>query len=226
MNRRRIVLIVSAVVLALIGTGVVYSYINSADQRALNGVKAVSVLVASKPIPAGTAWSSIGQYTSTQSFPESSVPTSSLKSTSAAVGGSKVTTFAVSTGQVLTSEMFAATAAPATGSLQIPGDRQALTIALTPKADVGGYVNPGSDVAVYTGLAQTTLLIERLRVLAVSQAPLVGLTGPGATSPSQESLMVTLAVTQQQAQQLVTAQNHGGLYLALLTSTSTPLSAK
>ena len=95
MNRRRLVLIISAVVLALIGTAVVYSYISGADRRALNGVKAVSVLVASKPIPAGTDWSAIGQYASTESFPESSVPTSSLKSTSDAIGTGKVTAFAI-----------------------------------------------------------------------------------------------------------------------------------
>ena len=52
---RRILTIVLAIVLAIIGTGAVLIYAKGADQRALAGQKAVTVLVATQQIPAGTS---------------------------------------------------------------------------------------------------------------------------------------------------------------------------
>lgn len=227
--KRRIVLIVSAVVLALLGTVVVYSYINNADKRALDGVKAVTVLVASGPIPAGTPWGDVknGKYTTTQSYPASSVPNTALKSTSDLSG---VTKFAVQTGQVLSTEMFGAKAAAATGSLTIPGNLQAISVSLPSNADVAGYVQSGSEVAVYS-IVQTAhpvngsavfgtqqysskLLLPQTEVLAVSQS-----TGSG-NSGASGALLVTLAVSQKDAERLVLAQKVGDVYLSLLSSSS------
>jgi pilus assembly protein CpaB len=124
----------------------------------------------------------------------------------------------------------------ATGTLTIPGKLQALTIGLAPKAQVGGFPAAGAEVAVYAtfklakpvgaGVALTgdpyvtRLLIPRVSVLAVSQPAVASTTNGGSTSPSQESLMATLAVTQEQAEKVVLAQQTGTLYLALLSSTS------
>jgi pilus assembly protein CpaB len=51
---RRILAVVGALLLALVGTGAVFAYVNRADARAVEGQKAVTVLMAAKEIPAGT----------------------------------------------------------------------------------------------------------------------------------------------------------------------------
>ena len=53
--KRRLLISALALVLAAFGTGVVFAYVKSADNRAIAGLKAVSVLVASRQIPSGTS---------------------------------------------------------------------------------------------------------------------------------------------------------------------------
>lgn len=234
--KRRPLLIVAAVLLALLGTVAVYAYAHSADKRAVNGLKATTVLLVTKTIPAGTPWSAIasGGYTTTESVPTSAAPATALTESSPAVPSDQVATFAVTTGQILVREMFAAPVAT-TGALAIPGKLQALSISLSSNADVSGFPQAGSQVAVYSthqlqhapgGAAQqiggspyaTKLLIPRVAVLAVSQAAPSNVNGSG--TGASGSLLVTLAVTQQQAERIILAQKVGDLYLALLTDSS------
>ncbi|MQA27949.1 MAG: hypothetical protein GEU94_21400, partial [Micromonosporaceae bacterium] len=56
---RRILAVLLAVVLAVIGAVSVLLYVNTADSRALAGKKAVTVLVAKERIPAGTSGEAI-----------------------------------------------------------------------------------------------------------------------------------------------------------------------
>ncbi|BBH17207.1 hypothetical protein Back2_14940 [Nocardioides baekrokdamisoli] len=233
--KRRPILIALAVLLALIGTGAVYAYVHTADSRAVNGMKAVSVLVVSKEIPVGTPWSSIasGGYVTTESVPASAAPSTALSSTTADITPTFMATFAIHTGQLLTREMFAAKAATV-GALQIPGKLQALTISVPLPADVMGFVQNGSQVAVYalvqlqhspnanqqvgTNPIVSKLLIPRVTVIAVSQPAPTSVSG-GGPAPTG-SLLVTLAVDQQQAERLLVAQKVGDLYLTLLTDSS------
>lgn len=234
--KNRPILIALAVLLALVGTGAVYFYVHSADSRAVNGMKATSALVVTKEIPVGTPWSSVaaGGYVTSESFPASATPSTALTSTTTAgVQAANVATHAIPTGQILVREMFAQKPA-STGVVSIPGQLQALTISVPTSADVAGYVQNGSEVAVYS-LVQlqhpgtsgqqissnpivSKLLIPRVGVLAVSQAAPSSVNG-GGPAPAG-SVLVTLAVTQQQAERIILSQKIGDLYLALLTDSS------
>ena len=55
MDRRRILLIIAAVIAAM-GTLLVFLYVRSADARAQDSVEAVQVLTASQPIAAGESY--------------------------------------------------------------------------------------------------------------------------------------------------------------------------
>ena len=55
--KRRILTITLAVLLAAVGTVAVLAYVHHANVRAVNGVQAVSVIVAQRAIPSGTAGS-------------------------------------------------------------------------------------------------------------------------------------------------------------------------
>jgi len=233
--KRRPILIALAVLLALIGTGAVYAYVHTADSRAVNGMKAVSVLVVSKEIPVGTPWSAIasGGYVTTESVPASAAPSSALSSTTADVTPTFVSTYAIPAGQLLVREMFATKPAQV-GVLAIPGKLQALTISVPISADVAGYVQNGSEVAIYslvqlqhpvssgqqvgTNPIVSKLLIPRVTVIAVSQ-PAPSSASGGGTAPTG-NLLITLAVNQQQALRIILAQKLGDLYLSLLTDSS------
>jgi len=232
--KRRPILIVLALLLALIGTGAVYFYVHSADSRAVNGLKATTVLVATKQIPAGTPWSAVaaGGYASTESVPASAAPASALSSISANVASSSVATFSIEPGQILVREAFGEKPS-AVGVLTIPSPLQALTISVPANADVAGYVQNGSQVAVYSinQLQKSTIndqlggtpyiskiLLPRVSVLAVSAAAPSSVNGSSASSAG--TVLVTLALTQQQAERVVLAQKLGDLYLALLTDAS------
>jgi pilus assembly protein CpaB len=232
--KRRPILIALAVLLALIGTGAVYVYVHSADSRAVNGMRATTVLVATKQIPVGTPWSQVasGGYVSTESVPASAAPATALSSTSANIATGYVATYSIAPGQIVVREAFGQQPA-STGVLTIPGTLQAVTISVPANADVAGYVQPNSQVAVYSvnqiqkssinnqfgGTPYVSkLLLPRVKVIAVSAAAPTSTNGTGAGAAG--TVLVTLALNQQQAERVVLAQKLGDLYLGLLTDAS------
>lgn len=237
---RRIALIAIAVLLALVGTFAVYSYAHNADKRAVDATKAAQVLIAQKQVPAGTTWSEAvkGGYFSQERIPATAAPASAVASTNAAISGDEVATADIASGQIVLRPMFGVKV-PATGVLAIPTGMQALAVSLPSNADVAGFVESGSEIAIYTtfklndksttssangalggaDLMATKLLLPRISVIATSQGAPSDVTGKGANG-SAGTVMVTLAVTQDQAQRIILAQQVGSLYLALLSDTS------
>jgi pilus assembly protein CpaB len=205
---RRILTIVLAIVLAVIATGAVLLYVRGADKRALAGLKPVSVLVANQQVPAGiTAGTALadGMF-SHQKLPASSVPSDAVR---AITGQLKplVLSAGLPSGQLLLKPMLVTTLAASTG-LAIPKGMVALSLQFCLARDVSGYVQPGSEVAVFntfvlvkpgstpptrscdginvtsgTTAVHTRLVLPRVKVLAVGPAaPTTGTTGTTATS--------------------------------------------
>lgn len=248
---RRIGLTALAVVLALAGTFAVYLYAHQADQRAVAATKATTVVYARSQIPAGTSWADAlkaGQL-ATESVPTNAAPAQALHATQGAMPGEQVANAAVGAGQIVVRSMFGAKKAT-TGLLQIPGSNMAISVSVPSNAEVAGFVQPGSQVAVFmtynvgqgdkqtlaeqpgsgsgTGADHyaTKMLLPRADVLAVSQGAPTDLNGSQASaslSSSQASgnVLVTLSLTQKDAERLVLAQQVGDLYMALLSQSST-----
>jgi pilus assembly protein CpaB len=235
MNRR--VLIVLAAVLALVGTVATYTYIKSTDARVLAGKAATSVLIVAKRIPAGTSMKDIkvGGYIRVDAVPASAKPAgalahlSDITSTDVALGD-------VQTGQVVLSNMFGEIT-PMTSGLTIPDGMVAVSVTLAANADVAGYVQPGSQIAIFDTFVMlddkgtpagskgggvktdnwaTKLLLPRVSVLAVSHAAPTG-TQQGLAS---DSLLVTVAVNQADAERVIHVSQTGSLYVALLSDRS------
>ena len=261
--KRRVLTVVVAVLLAVVGTVAVLAYVRQADNRALEGQKAVTVLVAQKVIPSGTSADTAMQdgLLSSQRLPASSVPVDALSSITPALGP-LVMSAAVQPGQVLLRPMLVTPAqATATGALAIPRGMVAVTIPLCMSEAVAGYVQPGSQVAVFDtyatkkanlqescdqsgqsnqaqgkGAAITRIVLPRVLVLAIGQAPSSGTTststtasGGASTQSSQTdpaasgptgAVLVTMAVDQADAERLIVITRAGLPYLALLTSSS------
>ena len=136
--------------LAVLGTGGVLAYVRQADNRALAGQKAVSVLVAGKLIPSGTtaaaAWRD-GLLTS-QKLPAAALPADAMSSIPPGLGA-LVLSADVQRGQLLLRPMLV-TAAQVTSGLPIPAGMVAVTVNLCMPEAVAGYVKAGSEVEVFS----------------------------------------------------------------------------
>jgi pilus assembly protein CpaB len=117
-------------------------------------------------------------------------------------------------------------------SLQIPDGMMAASVNLTDPGRVAGFVNPGSQVAVFlsgtdpqSGQAYTRLLLDRVTVLGVgSTTPVSTTTTDQSGASTTEQLprtLITMALDQQQVEKMTFAASNGELSFALLTDKST-----
>ncbi len=246
--KRRLVIVMLALVLAAIGTGGVFVYVNGADTRALAGMKAVSVLVAKKSIPSGTSAGTALKtgLLASEKLPAASVPANALRSVTPALS-SLVMSADIPSGQLLLRPMLVKTT-QVTGGLAIPGGKIAVTVNFCLPEAVAGAVQAGSQVAVFdtvvTGgagvtaqpgcagshqqpagsIVKTRLVLPRAQVVSVGISA-AGLASPAASSGSGSSatssgMLVTLAVSQRDAERLIQLTETGLPYLALLTTSS------
>ncbi len=191
---RRILTIILAIVLAVIGTGAVLVYAKGADQRALSGQKAVTVLVATQQIPAGTsARTALADgMLAKQKVPASSVPADAVRSLTSDLKP-LVASATIAPGELLLRPMLV-TAVASTSGVAIPAGMMAVTIAMCVPEAVARYVYPGSQVAVFDTYVKkgslsanwtcgsksleakdgttiiTRIVLTRVKVLSVSEA--------------------------------------------------------
>jgi pilus assembly protein CpaB len=237
---RRIVLIAVAVVLALFGTFAVYGYARSADQRAVAGGKAVQVVVATKRVAAGTTWKDAvsSGVLSVQNMPASATPQNSLTGLDAGISQDSVAQSDIAPGQLVLREAFGPATAQ-TGVLAIPKGKIAITVGIADDADVAGYVAPRSQVIIFVTaplkLAQgakapttsgdeltvTRTVVPRATVIATSQAAPTNLVGASKDSTATGgSVLVTVALSQPDAERVINQQKIGQLTLGLLSDSS------
>jgi pilus assembly protein CpaB len=238
MDRRRILLII-AVAVAALGTLLVFLYVRSADARAQDSVDAVQVLTVAQPIASGESYDDalaagkivpkgiarVQLLANVQTNPDA------LKGTVALQG--------MLPGEQIVADKFGANAADAASPLGIPKGKLAVSVNLTDPDRVAGFVNPGSEVAIFvtgtpevTGTdpgasagSQTRLLLERVTVLGVgSTTPVTTTTTAEDGTQQTEQLprtLLTLALSQGDAQQVILASKTLEVTFALLTTDST-----
>ncbi len=251
--RRRIGIVILAILLAVIGTTAVLAYVRQADQRALAGQKGVSVLVATAQVPAGTPPAAARRLVrrASKATPAAPRPPDAVSSIGPGLGGLVFSTSAAP-GQLLTRAMLVTSVQSASG-MQIPAGMIAVTIQVCLPEAVAGNIRAGSQVAVFdtyapgattftaqtdcTGPHQqqsyasvhTRLILPQVQVLSVGQASMgsSSVLGPGFGSSSAPSAissqgteLITLAVSQADAERLIQISVAGVPYLALVTPSS------
>lgn len=228
---RRILGVLLAIILAVIGTGAVLLYVYSAKNSVAEGQTAVKVLVAKQRIPAGTSGESIRGKELVEEIvmPAATVPADSLTSIATELD-KLVLTHDVQPRQLVLKGMFGA-ATRLSGGIAVPEKMLALSVKTAVEEEVGGFVRPGSQVAVFVtfvgndGKAITKLLLPRVETLAVGA---YGQDGETSSQPDSDeskpagtvTLLVTVAVSQADAEKLVHAVRYGKIYMALLTDSS------
>jgi pilus assembly protein CpaB len=223
---RRLALLIAAVLVAAIGTGLVFAYVKKADDRAIADQQPVTVLVAKTSIAPGTRVvdaANAGAF-QTKEFPQAAVVAGALSSVDPVKDQVVLTT--IFPGQQLLTGMFGATAA-SNASIAIPPGQIAASFSFGDPQRVAGFVQPGSNVVIFLtsalagGASSTRVLLPKVTVIAVGPTTITPPADPAQANPeAQPRAMLTLALTQAQAERIIFAQGNGAMYLGLLNDKS------
>ncbi len=228
---RRKVLLVGAVLAAVLGAALVFVYVQGADARAASKYDLVDVLTATDVIQSGETIESASQSGKLKldHVPEGQLVDGYMTSIDTLSG--QVALATIYPGEQIIAARFGSEAA-APSDLQIPKGKLAVSVNLTDPARVAGFVNPGSEVAIFlsgtdaeSGKTFTRVLLDRVTVLGVGSTTPVSTTttdetGQQTTEQLPRTLM-TLAVDQKDAQRVLYASGNGELAFGLLTQDST-----
>jgi pilus assembly protein CpaB len=209
---RRTMLLVAAFVVAALGTTLVFLYVNGVNDRALADQKTEGVLVATKQIGAGTTGAAAEEAASWElrRVVKASIADNALADASTIQD--KVALAPIFPGEQILSTKFGASAN--TSSLVIPAEKIAVSVPVAPEQALGNFIVPGTKVAVFItenlpSGPHTELLMPEVEVIAVGDRTLTS----GAEAAT--SSLITFAVTQQEAEKLVSNSQSGTLQLAL-----------
>ena len=221
---------VAAVIVAALGGLLVFLWAQGADSRAEDRFDTVEVLKATAIIEPGEK---IEDAQAAGKLALSSVAQDALlngyqTNTEALAGTTAMQT--IYPGEQIIADKFG-TGGAASSPLPIPDDQIAISVNLTDPSRVAGFVNPGSEVAIFvtgtdaaTGVGYTRLLLPRVGVVGVGNTTPVSTTTTDETGASTtEQLprtLLTISVDQRQAEKILFAQANGELAFGLLTESS------
>ncbi|MCF6377277.1 Flp pilus assembly protein CpaB [Nocardioides KLBMP 9356] len=237
MARRSVLLLVAALI-ALAGTAMIVLYVQGIDARATKDQELVEVLVATETIDIGE---SVSDAQDAGKIEKSEVRRADLVDGSLSSTTSIADDVAVGTiypGEQLIAKKFGTLGD--TQSLVIPDDMMAMSVELTDFERVAGFVNPGNEVAVFTTTLNavqiqpdgkekklgtyTRIVLSRNLVLGVGTTSVTSRTTQdedgGSSTEEVAKTILTIAVTQDQAEKLIQADRTGELNFALLTDDS------
>jgi pilus assembly protein CpaB len=222
---RRSALLVTGIVVAALGTLLVYLYANNIQRTVSADGELVTAYVATAPINVGTSGEQVPGGIEAKELPASIVPGDAVTDPAALAG--QFTIVPIAAGQVVLTGMFGDPAQ--VGSLPIPEGQMGVAVQLDDSQRVAGFVFPGSEVAVFAtvenpdGTSTTRLLLPRSTVAAVGPTTVVSrTTGEGEQANTEEisTAILTLALAQPDAEKLIFAQQQARLHFALLTPQS------
>ncbi|NLT53679.1 MAG: Flp pilus assembly protein CpaB [Actinomycetales bacterium] len=222
---RRTILLITSVLLAGLGTVMVYLYAQRADERATRDQTLVRVLFATGPIPEGTSAEQAAEQglLEARPFPQRYVPRTAVQDVK--VLGTKVSLTKIAADQPILLGQFGA---PSEVSMpvDIPPGKMAVAVELSDPARVVGLVGPSSMVTVFATVNDerrgevTQVLLPKVQVLRVGQSVPAGSRPAGTRAGSNDEevarQILTLAVDASEAQKVIFAQKRGQLWLALL----------
>lgn len=226
---RRVIAAVAAVVLALVGGLLLFTYVQSADARALAGQQPTSVLVVTKPIVKGTSAEEARRWLTVEQLPAVAVVEGSVDSFDD-IAGLVAAVDLVEGEQVLASRFVDPSSGEANDLVTVPDGMEQVSIVLEPQRVIGSHLVAGDTVGVMGSFEikdakdpsaeaiQTTHLVLN-KVLVTRVQGVVATQGRNADQATNEapsdSVMVTLAVSAGDAERIVFAQEWGKIWLTL-----------
>ena len=222
--RRRLLAAFAALVLALAGAVVLVAYVRGADARAAAGMQTVPVLVVQRLVPEGTPADQLADEVDTELVPAKTAVPGRVADLADLAG--KVATVDLQPGEQLLAGRFAfPDDLRAPGTVDVPAGDQEVSVLLDPQRAVGGRLAAGDEVGVYLSMTDPTAsthgVLHGVLVTQVQGAPAPPSDGTdtqtasaGSAAPTG-SLMVTLAVSARDAEEIVFGAEHGTLWLSL-----------
>jgi pilus assembly protein CpaB len=224
--KSRLIAGVAAVIMAILGALLVFTYAGHADDRAVAELQPVDVLVVNRPVPAGTPAEQLGDYLVIESMPSKAVPQTALDNLESSAG--KVTSTDLVPGeQLLDERLVAPEDIEATGAIEVPEGLQEISFQLEPQRVAGGRIVPGDRVGVFISMEAgglgndpnketTQLVLHKTLVTAIQRAPQA--TTEEGTEDSQAlpqgTMLVTVAVDDRAAQRIVFAAEFARIWLS------------
>lgn len=232
MDRRKLLLVVAAVV-AVLGVALVFVYAKGADARAAEKFDTVEVLVATKKVNPGESFDDALQR---GKFELADVAQSQVldgaDNESDQFEGTVALTTIYPNEQLVPVKFGGADQVEAATTLPIPEGKIAISIAVEDAGRVGYFVRPGAEVAVISTLIDRTTqspivtrtLLDRVTVLAAGDTSAIADTSSdeqdSGTGDDGIKQLLTIAVTQVQAEKVRFAEKAGELSAALLNDGS------
>lgn len=216
-----------AVVLAIVGTLLLVTYVQAADARAQKDLQPVDVLVIQSQVPEGADLQQIRSAVKLASLPAASVPNGALKSLSGMEG--KVAGAELMPGEALLGNRLVdpnSLAAP--GSVPVPDGLQEVSVQLDAQRVVGGRLAAGDTVGVMVLLGQpgqaeseasAQLVFHKVLVTSVQRATSRNTNTAQASSEQantqlpEGSFIVTLARSDVDATKIVYGAKYGDIWL-------------
>jgi pilus assembly protein CpaB len=233
MDRRRLLLVVAAVIAAL-GVGVVFVYAQGAEKRAADKYDTVEVLTvaAGKAIDPGE---SIEDALEAGKVVKSPVAQNQLlegaSDESAPFQGSVALTTIYAGEQLIPAKFGSTEDVEAAATLPLPKGKIAISIQVTDDGRVGKFLSPGAEVAlIFTDMSgsepvATSTLLERVTILAAGTTTTLAGDASAEDAAAAESdgtiqQLLTIAVTQREAEKVRFAEKDGEVTAALLNDAS------
>jgi pilus assembly protein CpaB len=242
---RRVISIILALVVALLGAVGVVAYASAADKRAVAGQETTLVYIAKDQVPTGTtAHEAVAQKLIVQeSVVSKGVPDGALVRVDAA-NDALVATSAIMAGEIVLASRFGTPAAQDT-TTAIPAGKVAVTVNLADPQRIAPLLKPGQHIILFDtfnardpkakslvpdgqhltdGQAlvhATRVLLPDVEVIGVGDATTVPTPTPTGDTKAKSSpadaaaALVTVAVTPAQAVTLVHGVQTGAIYAAL-----------
>ncbi|WP_026533997.1 Flp pilus assembly protein CpaB [Arthrobacter sp. H14] len=224
--KSRLIAGLAAIVLAIVGALLVFTYAQAADKRAMAGLEPIEVLVVQEKVAAGTNVELLAESLAVKRLPASAVAKSALKDLKKSAG--KVTEVGLVAGEQLVAErLINPKELEASGAVEVPKGLQELSFLLEPQRAVGGNLAPGDQIGVhisyapgpspeFEGIDTTKFVYHKVLLTNVQKAPV-----PGTEEGSEQdtaalpagSLLLTVAVDDAKSARIVHGNEFGTLWL-------------
>lgn len=230
MGKRSNLIVTLGLAVFIVGAAATYLVVRNSDDGSTTSAGKVSVLVADKPIPAGTTGSAAvsGGLVKNKAIDPAAKPATALTDASQLAG--KTVTLGVSEGEILTTDQFQQ-AQTRIGTLKIPDGKTALAVQLANVPGVAGFAGAGDRINIYgvvkagsdpknpAGMAH--LIMQNTEVLNVNGATLAAAQG----QPGGAGLLYLLAVSPAEAERLIYLSTFESLYFSLVSKDAAPVGA-
>ena len=218
---------IAALLLAIMGTVLLVVYVQGADSRAAQGLNPIKVLVVKESIPAGTKVEDLASKLKLEDLPQSAVPAAALESLDNEAG--KVTAATLQPGEQLLAAKLVSPKELVPGTVPVPDGMEEVTFLLQPERILGGRLEAGDLVTVFSSFktddkGNTGLLFHDVLVTAVQKAEPDSSKNSSSSTPTDSavampngSAFVTVARKDADAAKMVFGAEFGTLWLSKQT---------